>query len=354
MPEDAYNSEQIQVISGIEGVRNRPGMYFGRTDSFGTEQFVYELVSNTLDCYLSGTATFVSVEIEEGNITVVDNGLGLPFELPSEIRGVSLATEFLTTLHSTGSRDGHAPHVHARNIHGVGLAILNAASSQMKIQSWRDGVLWEQRFERGVSLCKPTIIDRGTGRGTRIEVTPDPELFQRSQPRLDVVRRNLFETAHLVKGIEIRLNRERFYASQGLVQLLPFMGASVNLYDRHTNFLPFHTTVKSDRVLIDAVACGSITTKQPLIYSWVNGGVSVEEGSHVNGFLKALQQVNWQPALVMIHVVMFDPEFAGPTRTKLVAPKIAKIVRAALQEPLEHYCSNRRQADSDDKLMPFH
>jgi DNA gyrase subunit B len=205
-----------------------------------------------------------------------------------------------------------------------------------------------------VPLGEPTTIDRGTGRGTRIEITPDPELFKGSKPRLDVVRRNLFETAHLVKGIEIRLNRERFYSSQGLVQLLPFMGANLDLDDRHTNFLPFHTTVKSDRVLIDAVACGSITTKQPLIYSWVNGGVSVEGGSHVNGFLKALKQVNWRPAFVTIHVVMFDPEFAGPSKTKLVAPKIAKIVRAALQEPLEHYCSNRRQADSDDKLMPFH
>jgi DNA gyrase subunit B len=139
MPEDAYNSEQIQVISGIEGVRKRPGMYFGRTDSFGTEQFVYELVSNTLDCYLSGTATFVSVEIDGGNITVVDDGSGLPFDRPSNVVGMCLATEFLTILHSTGSRDGHAPHVHARNINGVGLAILNAASSQMKIQSWRDG-----------------------------------------------------------------------------------------------------------------------------------------------------------------------------------------------------------------------
>ncbi|WP_310489369.1 ATP-binding protein [Chamaesiphon sp. VAR_69_metabat_338] len=345
MPEDAYNSEQIQVISGIEGVRKRPGMYFDRTDSFGTEQFVYELVSNTLDCYLAGTATFVSVEIDEGNITVVDDGLGLPFDRSSNIPGMSLATEFLTVLHSTGSRDGHAPHVHTRNIHGVGLAILNAASSQMKIQSWRDGVLWEQRFERGVPLYEQTIIDRGTGRGTRIEVTPDPELFPGSQPRLDVVRRNLFETAHLVKGIEIRLNRERFYAPQGLVQLLPFMGANVNLDDRHNSFLPFHTTVKSDRVLIDAVAYGSITSKQPIIYSWVNGGVSAEDGSHVNGFLKALQQVNWQPALVLIHVVMFDPEFAGPTKTKLVAPKIAKIVRGALREPLEQYCDRLGSAD---------
>jgi DNA gyrase subunit B len=345
MPEDSYNSDQIQVISGIEGVRKRPGMYFGRTDSFGTEQFVYELVANALDCYLSGTATFVSVEIEKGTITVVDDGSGLPFDLPSQIAGVSLATEFLTTIHSTGSRDGHAPHVHARSIDGVGLAILNAASSQMKIQSWRDGVRWEQRFERGMPLCQPIIIDRGTDRGTRIEITPDPELFKGSQPRLDVVRRNLFETAHLIKGIEIRLNRERFYAPQGLVQMLPFMGANLDPYDRYANFLPFHTTVKSDRVLIDAVACGSIAKKQPTIYSWVNGGVSIEDGSHVNGFLKALKQVNWRPAFVMIHVVMFDPEFAGPTKTKLVAPKIAKIVRAALQEPLEHYCDRLKSAD---------
>jgi DNA gyrase subunit B len=97
-------------------------MYFGRTDAFATEIFVYELVSNVLDRYLSGTATFVGVEIDEDRITVVDDGPGLPFDLPSDCAGVTLATGFLTMLHFYGSRDGHIPHVHAGYLSWCGVS----------------------------------------------------------------------------------------------------------------------------------------------------------------------------------------------------------------------------------------
>jgi DNA gyrase subunit B len=354
MSEDSYNSDQIQVISGIEGVRKRPGMYLGSTDEYGIEKFVYELVSNALDCYLSGTATFVSVEIDGSKITVVDDGLGLPFDLPSETAGISLATQCLTTLHVTGTTDGHAPHVHVRYPDGVGLAVLNAVSSQLKVQSWRDGVLWQQQFHQGIPLGEPTIVEQGAGRGTIVEITPDSEIFKQAKPRLNVIRWNLFETAHLVKGIEIRFQQERFYAPEGLVQLLPF----INIDRSHPyNYPlekspPFYVSLDRDRVRIDAVAFGNTTlVSEPTlsistqIHSWINGGMLTEGGSHVTGFLKALSDVNWCPAIVMIHVVMFDPEFAGPTKAKLSVPKIADIVRSALREPLEQYCDRLGSAD---------
>jgi DNA gyrase subunit B len=234
----------------------------------------------------------------------------------------------------------------------VGLAVLNAASSRMKIQSWRDGVHLEQRFERGIPLGEPTMIDRGTGRGTRIEVTPDPELFKGAKPRLDVVRQKLFEMAHLVKGIEIRLNRERFHAPRGLVQLLPFLDSHKCDQFGHPirHQPPFQVTIQVDNVLIDAVAAGTSQLEEnqklsiePQIYAWVNGTATAVGGSHVKGFLAALSDVDWQPVLIMIHVVMFDPEFAGPTKAKLDVPKIAKIVKAALLEPLKFYCANNAQ-----------
>jgi DNA gyrase subunit B len=361
MAEDLYNIEQIQVISGIESVRNRPAMYFGRTDACATELFVYELVANVLDRYLAGTATFVSVEIDESKITVIDDGLGLPFDRPSDVEGISLATQLLTKLHFTGSSDGHTPHVHVSYASGMGLAVLNAASSQMNIQSWRDGVLWEQNFKQGIALTDPTMIarpaslveHRGIDRGTSIEITPDPELFGAATPRLDLVRQKLFEVAHLVKGIEIRLNWERFYAPQGLVQLLPFLDS--NRVDQFGNPIecqpPFQATIQVDGVAIDAVAAGNIKLEanqksliDPQIYAWVNGASTAVGGSHVTGFLAALNEIDWLPAMIMIHVLMFDPEFAGPTQTKLASPKIAKIVKAALLESLQQYCFDRDQA----------
>jgi DNA gyrase subunit B len=339
MPEDSYNTEQIQVISNIEGVRKRPGMYFGSTDSSGIELFVYELVANVLDAYLAGMATFVSVDLDGNTITIVDDGQGLPFDLPSDIVGISLATKSLTTLHFTGTEDGHAPHVHVKYASGMGLAVLNAASSEMKIQSWRDSVRWEQRFSQGIALDVPTIVERGNHRGTRIEITPDPDIFKGAKLRSNMIRWHLFETAHLVKGIEIRFGRERFYAPEGLVQLLPFIDPDKS--DLAANILPFHSTLKVEGVLIDAVACGQISSKESKIYSWVNGGVSESGGSHVDGFLTALDELVWNPAVVMIHVVMFDPEFAGPTKAKLDVPSIMELVRSTLIKPLQEYSNSK-------------
>jgi DNA gyrase subunit B len=345
MPED-YDISQIQVISSLEAIRKRPGMYFRTIGDKAIEQFVYELVSNVADCYLSSTATWVSVAIDEGTIIVSDDGPGLPFDVPSgDITDISMATKFLTTMHFTGSEDGHAPHVHVKDRMGMGLAVLNAVSSQLKIQSWRDGTLWEQEFSRGVPLYQARIVDRSTANpaeqsGTKIAITPDPEIFPAAHPQWDVVRWHLFETAHLVRGLEIRFQRERFYAPQGLLQLLPFLSfidRSNPLICPHASPQPFQATVKSQDISIDAVAYGSIDSSQPHIYSWVNGAMSPAGGSHVTGFLSALAAVGWQPASLLIHVVMFDPEFAGPTRTQLAVPKIAEIVKEALTELLQQH-----------------
>jgi DNA gyrase subunit B len=336
MSDNFYDRQQIQVISSVEGVRKRPGMYFGSTDSRGMELFVYELVANVLDAYLAGTATFVSVDLDENTIIVVDDGQGLPFDVPSDIEGISLATKSLTTLHFTGTEDGHAPHVHVQYAGGMGLAVLNAASSTMKIQSWRDGVRWEQRFCQGIALDIPSIVEYGNQRGTRIEITPDPEIFTGTKLRSSMIRWHLFETAHLVKGIEIRFGRERFYAPEGLVQLLPFIDRSFLA----ANILPFHKTLKVEGVSIDAVASGQLASNKPKIHSWVNGGMSELGGSHVEGFLAALDEFEWNPAVVLIHVVMFDPAFAGPTKAKLDVPSIAELVRSTLIKPLQQYLSS--------------
>ncbi len=345
--ETDYQSSQIQVLSGVEAVRKRPAMYFGSTDATAMAMFVYELVANVLDLYLAGTATFVRVSINDNNqITIVDDGMGLPFDLPSDIDEMSLATNFLSYLHFTGTVDIHAPHLHIKHGYGIGLAVLNAASCRLKIQSWRDGMLWEQRFERGIGLDKPKIIDRGTERGTRIEITPDPEIFKGAKLNFNAIRWSLFETAHLVKGIEIGFGQEIFYAPEGLVQLIPFVGIEC---DSSTYLRPFYTTIETKEATIDVVACGSspfatnsssYLSKSTKIRAWVNGIVSIEGGSHVNGFLNALNDVEWHPELVMINAILLDPEFAGPTRSKLYLPRISKLVRSTLIEPLQQYLSS--------------
>ncbi|MBH8577132.1 hypothetical protein I8752_29970 [Nostocaceae cyanobacterium CENA369] len=317
----------------VQAIRRRPGMYFGSTSTKGVEHFVYELVANVLDAFLVNQATFVNVEINEAVISVTDDGLGLPFDEPSDENAVSLATKFLTRIHSTPSRNEHAPHVHMTML-GIGLAPMNAASSQLTVRSWRSGALWEQRFSRGFTLGSATIIERGNGRGTNIEVIPDPEIFRQAKPRWGVIRRALFETAHLYSGFKIGFHQERFYAPKGL-QMLGFMLLDPLSLDNEPNAVPFHVTMHYENVFIEAAAFGD--GPRTRMFSWVNGARTPKHGSHVEGFSQALKEVDWNPSLGLIHIIMYDPRFAGPVRHQLDVPHIRKLVQDALRESLRQY-----------------
>jgi DNA gyrase subunit B len=352
-PEDAYlvnMATQVQVLpanypENIAAVRHRPGMYLGSTGDQGTEHLIYELVSNVLDLYLVQQATFVNIKVAGGAIAVVDDGPGLPFDEPSDMAGLSLATKFLTHMHLTASQDQHAPHVHITNS-GVGLAPLNFVAAQFKVQSWRKGLLWEQCFSRGIIQNMPRIIQQGNGRGTAIELLLDPEIFGSAQPRTSVVRRTLFETAHLIRGLKIGFQTEQFHAPLGL-QMLGWM-----LIDAHSSAMnpwtptdapPFYIYLQHQNIAIEAAIFGDRpapkTTTRTL--SWVNGASTPDHGSHVAGLWQALQAVNWQPELILLHVVMFDPAFAGPTKSQLHVPHIQAVVQSAVQEPLGQH---RRQS----------
>lgn len=333
MPEDLRNEE-------IKRIRHRPSMYLGYGGVRGVEQLIYELVSNVLDFYLVNQATFVNVELDGATISVVDDGPGLPFDELSDLEGVSLATKFLTSVHWTRSQDEHAPHVHMTKI-GAGLAPVNATSVQLTVQSWRSGILWEQHFARGVAQGTETIVERGNGRGTRIEVVPDPEIFGQAKPRSGVIRRALFETVHLFSGLRTGFHEERFYAPKGL-QMLGFLLVDPLSLFTHPDTLPFHITLHHENVFMEVAIFMKVTIfgKRRLptrIFSWVNGARTPEHGSHVEGLSQALKEVNWKPALSLIHIVMFDPEFAGPTRAKLNVPHIRKTIQNALHEPLRQY-----------------
>ncbi|ALF54179.1 hypothetical protein ACX27_17185 [Nostoc piscinale CENA21] len=324
-------SNNLSHTEEIQAIRRRPTMFFGSAGVQGTEQFVYELVANVLDAYLSKKATFVNVTLDGTTISVVDDGPGLPFDEPSDIEGISLATKLLTRIHLTRSFDEHTPHVHIVS-RGVGLAPMNATSIQLKVQSWRSGMLWEQCFSKGIAQGSAKIIQQGDGRGTKIEVTPDPEVFRETQPRFGIIRRALFDTAHLFAGLKIGLNEERFYAPQGLKML----GYILLTRQTDANNEPFHVTLHHNNILIEAAAFGD-RFSQNRIFSWVNGARTPDEGSHVEGFRQALAEVNWEPALSLIHIVMYDPRFAGPTRGKLDVPHIKEVIQEALREPLSSW-----------------
>ena len=328
MPEDISNEEII------EGIRRRPAMYFGSTGARGIEQFIYELVSNVLDLYLINQATLVRVELNKTAISVIDDGPGLPFDKPSDLEGVSLATKFLTYVHITRSQDEHAPHIHMTRL-GLGLAPLNVVSSQLIVQSWRAGVLWQQHFVQGVAQGPAIVVEHGNDRGTRIHVVPDPEIFGQTEPRIGVIRGALFETAHLFSGLRIDFHGERFQVANGL-QMLGFMLLRSFSLSGGSKPLPFHVTLQTENVRIEVAVFGEQRSR-PQMLSWVNGARTPDHGSHVEGLSRALKEVGWRPALSLIHIVMFDPAFAGPTATKLDVPHIREVIQNNLREPLLSY-----------------
>jgi DNA gyrase subunit B len=369
MPEDLntpenttaeYDASLIQVLPQldypeiIELVRYRPGLYFGSTDAPGIEHLIYELVSNVLDLYLVSRATFVKVTLNGNRIIVADDGPGFAFDEPSDIPGISLATKSLTHVHWTGSEDNHAPHVHMTNW-GLGIAPIGYVTAQFNIQSWRKGALWEQRFVRGIAQDIPKIIRQGNDslsetRGTTIELIPDPEIFGESRARPNVVRKALFETAHLTAGLKIGFQEEQFHAPTGLemLGLLLLDPVCPSMYNE--NPTPFHLKLRHENIAIEAAVLGrkksypnsskKSSTRQ---LSWVNGANTPQHGSHINGLKQALQEIGWNPELMLVHVVMFDPVFAGPVKSQLDVPHIQEIVKGTLLEPLRQHHSKSKK-----------
>ena len=206
-------------LQAREHVRARPGMYIGDPAN-GIRQIVCELAANTIDCFLAGKATYFSVKAGGRSITVEDDGPGLPFKerFPGETR--SLAEQYLTGCRNSPTADGHAPHCHLI-FHGVGIAVVNALSSDFSVESWADGTLWKMRFRRGIPSGKPSESPTNRrGSGTRIKVVPDAEMFPDALWHYSELRAIFFESAHLHPGLKISFNGERFLAPGGLADLI--------------------------------------------------------------------------------------------------------------------------------------
>lgn len=336
--DNIYKASQIKSLSEQEKIREniyiRPGMFFGKTDERGVEQFIYELVANGIDRFVVGKATFIKVQLEGNTITVSDDGDGLPFDEQTG-RKRSLATQFLTEVHFTPSGDAHNPHIHLVGL-GLGAACLNIASSFFEVESWRNGSLWRQTFVKGRPRQEATIIKKGTGKGTTIRLTPHFDIFGNCQPRTAVVRKVLFEVAHLFAGLKVHFQEECFFAPEGLKMLGSILIDRAVAYEVDRE--PFYAKLKYEDIEIEAAAFDDNSTQEKIL-SWVNGVRTVDLGSHVAGFQAALHSINWNPQIIFIHVIMHNPCYAAPIKTKLDVPEVEKKIKQALKEPLQEYYS---------------
>ena len=323
-----------EKISRIESVRKRPGMYFGSIDSLGVNVAIYELVANVIDQYLAGNVTKLSVQIDVDKITISDNGRGLPFDEPSlNPEYTSLAESFLLYSHDAPTADNHAPHIHLFNTNGLGLAIVNAASKYMNVKSYNSSYVWEELFGQGKVLKSAVKKESTHTQGTVIEMQLDEEMFSDTKPEMLSLRKTLFEVAHFYPGLIVEFLDETFIAHQGLLDLAYIYYSPTCA--GHSPITFFYQGILDDVQM--QVALIDETGDDTEYFSWVNGSVLVDGGTHIAGLKEACRAVNWKPKTALIHVIMHNPEFAGPVRSKLKSLEIKDVIKKMLKEPLEKY-----------------
>lgn len=324
-------------MSDFEHVRKRPSMYIGDTTTRGLHHLIAELIDNSIDQFLAGKASFVKVETDGGMATVSDDGVGLPFDVEHEADG-TLVEHYLTKFRrTTPTADGHTPHVHIHG-YGCGLFIVGALSSELMIQSWRNGKLWQVRMSRGVMQGPPKVVEEGDGKGTKFQLVADSEIFSDNQWNSGWLRKKLSEVASLFPGFSIETNGDVFLDSRGLAdwcdRLAIEKGEATDKpsFWMHEQFGDFH---------IQAAASGTLTDPggETEYKVFANGNSCHEGGTHLTALKQTLADVGWKPSVAMLHLILDSPEFAGPTRGMLGMDEMLTPICDAIRPKFEEYLS---------------
>ena len=359
-----YDAENIQVLKGLEAVRKRPGMYIGSTSATGLHHLVYEVVDNSIDEALAGYATEISVTIhKDDSITVVDDGRGIPVDIhPIEgLPGVELA---MTVLHAGGKFDKNSYKV-SGGLHGVGVSVVNALSSQLKVWVRRDGKVHYMDFNRGTTVTKLKVVDTvaKNDTGTTVWFKPDDLIFTDLTYKYDTLTNRMRELAYLNKGVSITLTDERdgqekseiFLARGGLQEMIQFLNARTK--PLHPEVVYIDTT--HDDIGIE-IAFQYNDGYNENVFSFVNNINTHEGGTHLTGFKSGLTRVINQylgrssinkkdkeatlsgddvreGLTAVLSVKVHEPQFEGQTKTKLGNSEVEGAVKSVMNELLSRY-----------------
>lgn len=228
-----YGAEKIQVLKGLEAVRRRPAMYIGDVSSRGLHHLIFEVVDNSVDEAMAGYCDHIQVTVQEDNsVTVVDNGRGFPVDLhPTEKKpGVEVA---LTTLHAGGKFDDKSYRI-SGGLHGVGVSVVNALSEWLEVETWREGKVYHQRYERGVTKTPLKVVGEKKATGSKVTFMPDDKIFEIIAFSFDTLAQRLRELAFLNKGLRVDLKDEKsgksheFRYNGGIVEFVQFLDENKN------------------------------------------------------------------------------------------------------------------------------
>ena len=363
---EEYGAEQIQVLKGLEAVRKRPGMYIGSTGPRGLHHLVYEIVDNSIDEALAGYCTHIEVEILPGNvITVRDNGRGIPVDINEE-EGLPAVTVVLTVLHAGGKFGGSGYKV-SGGLHGVGVSCVNALSTLLIAEIHRDGKIFRQSYSKGAPTSPVEVIGTCDDRGTTITFKPDGSIFTlTTEYKYDILANRLRELAFLNKGIRLNLYDKRkddegktredhFYSEEGLKEFVQYLDATrgtpiidqIIYLDTERNGVPVEVAMQYNDSFSENV------------HSYVNNINTIEGGTHLTGFRRALTRTlkkyaedsgmlaklkfdingdDFREGLTaVVSVKVQEPQFEGQTKTKLGNDEVSAAVDQAMSAALGHY-----------------
>ncbi|MFO8007719.1 MAG: DNA topoisomerase (ATP-hydrolyzing) subunit B [Candidatus Brocadiia bacterium] len=357
--QEEYGADSIKVLDGIEHVRKRPAMYIGDTSERGLHQLAEEVVANAVDEAMAGRCDRIHVRLHpDGSISVTDNGSGIPVDKHSAT-GKSALEVVMTTLNAGGKFDHNAYKVSA-GLHGVGVSCVNALSAWLEAEvHWRDGHVYYQRYEKGVPQTPVENRGKTNRRGTRIRFKPDPEVFEVTAWRWDLLVRRLRELAFLNSGVRIAISSD-----EGEKEEVFFYEGGIREFVQHLNQGkdPLHDDVVYVQRELEAVICeiafqynGGYTES---IYSFANNINTVEGGTHLSGLRAALTRTfnaygrehgllkkvtpsgqDYREGLTaVVSVKLPDPQFEGQTKTRLGNREVGGLVEQVLNEKLANYC----------------
>ena len=356
-----YGADQIQVLEGLEAVRKRPGMYIGSTSVRGLHHMVYEIVDNCVDEALAGYCTEINIVLEKGNVVCVeDNGRGIPVETHPKT-GISTAETVYTVLHAGGKFGGDSGYKVSGGLHGVGASVVNALSAWTEVVIQRDGGIYELKFERGKTTQSIKKIGESKKTGTKVRFMADDTIFETTDYDFETLENRMREIAFLTKGLKIVIEDQReetpkkseFCFEGGLKSFVEYLSKNKEKINNEPIYIE-----KNGEVPVE-IAIQYTTAYSENIYTFVNNINTIEGGTHLEGFKRALTKVfndyarshnilkdkdaNLQGEDIregitaVVSVKVKEPQFEGQTKTKLGNSEVTGVVQSMVNEALSTF-----------------
>lgn len=372
---EGYTAKDIEVLEGLEPVRRRPGMYIGGTDEKAMHHLIAEVLDNAMDEAVAGYATTIEVHLGRGNeVTVHDNGRGIPIDPHPKFPKKSALEVIMTTLHS-GGKFSDKVYQTSGGLHGVGVSVVNALSNLLVVEVARDRTLWTQSFSRGQVQTKLTKGGAVNRRGTTIRFTPDQQIFGKEAAFVpSSVYRMVRSKAYLFEGVKVRWScdktllkpgettpeEEELHFENGLTDYLEHV-----LAGRKRLVTPFFAgkadlpaTANDAGGRVEWAACWP-DDEQGFLSSYCNTIPTPEGGTHEQGMKSALLRALkgyaeltntkgagnvtgedlWGGACIMLSVFIKDPQFQGQTKEKLVSVSASRLVDTVIKDHFDHWLS---------------